>query len=144
MRSNSQGLALLNELGDKQNVECWGSQFDRNAGTSGFGIEIENILFGALDGIPNDLVVPTSSALFFGNSRPLLKCSHIQYFQDAAVQKFFDSLRPAGPLSTPAPTATSVVETQTDVKTSPLIKLKSKNDTTKGSAKTSVEKKKSP
>jgi hypothetical protein len=60
------------------------------------------------------------------------------------VQKFFDSLRPAGPLSTPAPTATSVVETQTDVKTSPLIKLKSKNDTTKGSAKTSVEKKKSP
>jgi hypothetical protein len=36
------------------------------------------------------------------------------------------------------------VETQTDVKTSPLIKLKSKNDTTKGSAKTSVEKKKSP
>ena len=146
MRSNSQGLALLNELGDKQNVECWGSQFDRNAGTSGFGIEIENILFGALDGIPNDLVVPAGSALFFGTPRPLLKCSHIQYFQDAAVQKFFDSLRPAAPPPTPppAPAATSVVETQRDVKASPLIKFKDKNDTAKGGVKTSPEKKKRP
>ncbi len=146
MRSNSQGLALLNELGDKQNVECWGSQFDRNAGTSGFGIEVENILFGALDGVPNDLVVPTSSALFFGTPRLLLNCSHIQYFQDAAVRKFFDSLRPAAPPPTPppAPSPASAVELQKDVKASPLIRFKDPDHIIKGGVKIPVQKKKSP
>lgn len=117
MRSNSQALALLNELGDRQNVECWASEFDINAGTSGFGIDIENVLLGALSGIPHDLVVPTSSARFFGTARPLLNCSHIQYFQQAAVWAFFDSLgaatapTPPPPPSAPAP----VIETQKDI-----------------------------
>ena len=94
MRLDGQDLRLLNEIGDSRGVECWASQFDANLGSSGFGIEIENILLGALSGISHDLVVPTNSALFFGTQKPVLSCSHIQYFQQPAVQSFFDSLGP--------------------------------------------------
>ena len=119
MQSNGQALSILNEVGDRQGVECWASQFDINAGTSGFGIEIENILLGALDGVSHDLVVPTSSALFFGVPRPVLNCSHIQYFQQAPVRAFFDTLGAATPAppspSRPPSAPTSGMETQKDV-----------------------------
>jgi pimeloyl-ACP methyl ester carboxylesterase len=120
MQSNGQALSLLNEVGDPQGVECWGSQFDINAGTSGFGIEIENVLLGALDGVSHDLVVPTSSALFFGTPRPVLNCSHIQYFQQAPVRAFFDSLGAATTPTLPPPppaqnSPTPVMELQKDI-----------------------------
>jgi hypothetical protein len=146
MRSNSQALALLNELGDRQNVECWASQFDINAGTSGFGIEIENILLGALDGVPNDLVVPTSSALFFGARRPVLNCSHIQYFQQAPVRAFFDSLGaatapPLAPPPDPPRTPTSVTETKEDITVRKPVEF---NYIIRDGVKIPVKKKKSP
>jgi pimeloyl-ACP methyl ester carboxylesterase len=120
MQYNGQALSLLNETGDPQGVECWASQFDINAGTSGFGIEVENILLGALSGVSHDLVVPTNSALFFGTARPTLNCSHIQYFQQAPVQAFFDSLGTATtPTQSPTPppqnAPTPVMELQKDI-----------------------------
>jgi hypothetical protein len=92
MREDSDTLALLNAIGDSGGSECWASKFDINAGPSGFGIEIEGILMGALGSVANDLVVPASSALAFGEARPLLSCSHLSYFQQQEVQNFFDSL----------------------------------------------------
>lgn len=147
MQSNGPGLGLLNAVGDPKGVECWASQFDINAGTSGFGIEIENILLGALSGVSHDLVVPTSSALFFGTPRPILNCSHIQYFQQTPVQSFFDSLSPVAspPLSPPpSPSPTPVIETQKDITVSGPVKFKEPDYITKGGVKIPVKKKKSP
>jgi pimeloyl-ACP methyl ester carboxylesterase len=93
MREDSDALSLLNSIGDPAGCDCWASSFDMNAAQSGFGIEIEGILMGALASVANDLVVPASSALAFGQPQPLLNCSHINYFQHAAVRAFFDSLR---------------------------------------------------
>jgi hypothetical protein len=96
MREDSDALALLNEIGDPADTECWASEFDMNAGPSGFGVELEGVLIGSLGAIPNDLVVPASSALAFGTPHALLNCSHVQYFGQPQVQNFFDSLpRPA-------------------------------------------------
>jgi hypothetical protein len=92
MREDSDALALLNAIGDSSGSECWASKFDMNAGPSGFGVEIEGILMGAMGSVANDLVVPASSALAFGEARPLLACSHLSYFQQPEVQNFFDSL----------------------------------------------------
>jgi len=92
MREDSDALALLNAIGDSSGSECWASKFDMNAGLSGFGVEIEGILMGAMGSVANDLVVPASSALAFGEARPLLACSHLNYFQQPEVQNFFDSL----------------------------------------------------
>jgi len=92
MRENSDALALLNSIGDPAGCESWGSQFDMNAGASGFGVEIEGVLMGAMGSVAHDLVVPASSALAFGAARPLLNCSHLSYFRQPEVQQFFDSL----------------------------------------------------
>jgi len=46
--------------------------------------------------LPNDFVVPASSALAFGNARPLLTCSHVHYFQQSEAHQLFDSLRQDG------------------------------------------------
>ncbi len=147
MQSNGTALGLLNAVGDPKGVECWASQFDINAGTSGFGIEVENILLGALSGVSHDLVVPTSSALFFGTPRPILNCSHIQYFQQTPVQSFFDSLRPVAsppPSPPPSPSPTPVMELQKDITVSGPIKLTQPDYITKGGVKIPVKKKKSP
>lgn len=92
MREDSDALALLNAIGDSSGSECWASRFDMNAGPSGFGVELEGILMGAMGSVANDLVVPASSALAFGEGHPLLTCSHLSYFQQPEVQNFFDSL----------------------------------------------------
>jgi hypothetical protein len=92
MREDSDALALLNEIGDPTDTECWASEFDMNAGPSGFGVELEGVLTGSLGAIPNDLVVPASSALAFGTPHALLNCSHVHYFGQPQVQNFFDSL----------------------------------------------------
>jgi hypothetical protein len=97
MREESDVLGLLNETGDSGDADCWASKFDMNAGPSGFGVEIEGLLMGALSSVANDLVVPASSALAFGMARPLLACSHVHYFQQPEVQAFFDSLAAAIP-----------------------------------------------
>jgi hypothetical protein len=92
MREDSDALAMLNAIGDSAGSECWASRFDMNTGPSGFGVEVEGILMGAFGSVANDLVVPASSALAFGEVRPLLSCSHLSYFQQPEVQGFFDSL----------------------------------------------------
>jgi len=99
MRPDSDALAVLNSLGDPAGCDSWASSFDMTAAKSGFGIEVEGVLMGALGSVANDLVVPASSALAFGQARPLLDCSHINYFQQPAVRKFFASL--SSPIAAP-------------------------------------------
>jgi hypothetical protein len=94
MREDSEGLAILNEYGDPRHVTSWGSRFDVNAEPSGFGVAVEGVLMGALSGVPNDLVVPTYSALAFGAQSPVLSCSHCNYFKDPGVHGAIQSFCP--------------------------------------------------
>ena len=57
-----------------------------NKGPSGFGIDVESALMGAMSGVDHDLVVPPHSALSFGSPKGAFMCSHIAYFSDAAVK----------------------------------------------------------
>jgi hypothetical protein len=67
-----------------------------NRGPSGFGIDAEGALMGALSGMDHDLVVPTHSALSFGAPQVVFACSHIEYFSDPDVQNAIrDFVRPA-------------------------------------------------
>jgi PGAP1-like protein. len=77
MRENSEVLSVLNEFGDPDKVSSWASNFDLRSGASGFGVEVEGALLGALSGVPHDLVVPTSSGLAFGTAQPVLAYSHL-------------------------------------------------------------------
>ncbi|HSU30772.1 MAG TPA: hypothetical protein VLJ11_06020 [Bryobacteraceae bacterium] len=86
MRENSPALEMMNLYGAASHVRCWGASFDISGPGSGFAIEIEGALRGAMYDVENDLVVPTSSALAFGSSAPRLSCSHVQYFSQASVQ----------------------------------------------------------
>ncbi len=91
------------------NARSWGSAFDIHGKESGFGPAASGALRGALGSDPNDLVVPTASALAFGAPQPTLSCSHVRYFLEPtirnAVQQFL-----APPIAAPAtalPTAAS-------------------------------------
>jgi hypothetical protein len=95
MREDSEALCLLNAYGDWTRVSSWGSQFRIDSNRSGFGIFVTGTLLGALSGIPNDLVVPTHSALGFGNPQPALSCSHTQYFEQPEVQAAIRNFYPA-------------------------------------------------
>ncbi|MBI3918497.1 MAG: hypothetical protein HY322_16000 [Betaproteobacteria bacterium] len=103
MGANSSALNILNRLGDPVGVTCWGSRFDPNSPTSGFGIEVEGLLRGAMYGVPNDLVIPTSSTVGFGSPEGLLTCSHVQYFTQvlvkAELRRYFNPV----PVATPSP-----------------------------------------
>jgi hypothetical protein len=86
MKEDSEGLRTMNRYGDRASVTCWGSTFDINGPSSGFGIEVGHMLAGAMHDVDNDLVVPTSSALAFGTPAQVLNCSHVQYFNQPAVR----------------------------------------------------------
>ncbi len=86
MEERSDTLKTLNEASDPANVYCWGSTYDMNMGPSGFGIDVEGALMGAMSGVDHDLVVPTHSALSFGSAQRAFACSHVEYFSDVAVQ----------------------------------------------------------
>jgi hypothetical protein len=93
MREGSGDLNMMNAYGDPALVQCWGSNFKLDRKPTGFGVFVSGMLLGAMNGIANDLVVPTQSALAFGTPQPLLGCSHTQYFTEQAVhqviQNFF-------------------------------------------------------
>lgn len=55
-------------------------------GPSGFGIDVEGALMGAMSGVDHDLVVPTDSALSFGLPQGVFACSHVEYFSNPVVQ----------------------------------------------------------
>jgi pimeloyl-ACP methyl ester carboxylesterase len=96
MEERSDTLKTLNEASDPARVYCWSSRFDMNRGPSGFGIDAEGALMGALSGMDHDLVVPTHSALSFGAPQVVFACSHIEYFSDPGVQNAIrDFVRPA-------------------------------------------------
>jgi len=88
MSEDSDVLSLLAMYGDPARVDCWGSEFRINSSQhTGFGVFTTGTLLGAMGVVPHDLVVPTHSALGFGNvRRPVLGCSHTQYFEDPTVQ----------------------------------------------------------
>jgi hypothetical protein len=100
MKEDSESLRMMNRYGDGASVTCWGSTFDINGQSSGFGIEVGHMLAGAMHDIDNDLVVPTSSALGFGAPAPVLKCSHVQYFSQAEVRRAIDNYFPQPPAPT--------------------------------------------
>lgn len=74
------------------NARSWGGAFDIHGKESGFGPAASGTLRGALGSEPNDLVVPTASALAFGTPQPTLSCSHVRYSLEptirGAVQQF--------------------------------------------------------
>jgi hypothetical protein len=106
MEERSDMLRTLNEASDPANVYCWGSKFDINRGPSGFGIDVEGALMGAMSGIDHDLVVPTHSALSFGLPQGVFACSHVEYFSDSGVQ---NAIRTFGLPMTLSATAPSTV-----------------------------------
>jgi pimeloyl-ACP methyl ester carboxylesterase len=115
MAEGEPALHLLNRYGHSTSVTCWGSDFDIDGPASGFGIEIEGMLRGAMYDIENDLVVPTSSALAFGTAAPRLACSHVQYFSQPQVQvalrDYFNPVVPALPQGgTPALAGMTTIE----------------------------------
>jgi len=67
------------------NARSWGSDFDIHGKESGFGPAASGALRGALGSEPNDLVVPTASALAFGTPQPTLSCSHTRYFLEPSI-----------------------------------------------------------
>jgi hypothetical protein len=79
MRESSPSLSLLDSMTSPAGVFCWGSEFDINKG-KGYGVELNNVLSGAIGKIPHDLIVPTESALAFGTQQPRLTCAHSGYF----------------------------------------------------------------
>ena len=78
MQEGSEALDLMNGgLTPGPEVRCWGSKFDADKGESGFGIDVEGALSEAMGEIDHDLVVPTESALGYGQPEPVLMCSPI-------------------------------------------------------------------
>lgn len=81
------------ELIDPSRLVAWGSDFDIERGSPGFGATVEGVLLGALGKERHDLVVPMASAMAFGGRMPVLHCAHVHYFRDAevrqAVRSFF-------------------------------------------------------
>ena len=49
-------------------------------------MSLDGLLAGMLGDSDHDLVVPTESALGFGNRQATLICNHFNYFKDTAVQ----------------------------------------------------------
>ena len=106
MQEDSEGLRMMNRYGDRGSVMSWGSAFEINGSSSGFGIEVGHMLAGAMHDIDNDLVVPTSSALAFGTPAQVLNCSHVQYFGQATVRTAInDFFNPAPPVASPTDAA---------------------------------------
>jgi len=67
-------------------ARSWGSAFDIHGKESGFGPAASGALRGALGSEPNDLVVPTASALAFGTPQQTLSCSHVRYFLEPTIR----------------------------------------------------------
>jgi hypothetical protein len=97
MREDSGFLSAMNGLGNPGNVRCWGSNIDMNTSNTGFGVFVNAALSGALHGVEHDLIVPKPSALGFGTPQPSFKCSHVQYFTEAAAQKAIADLSALDP-----------------------------------------------
>jgi hypothetical protein len=97
MQEGSEALDLLN-AGPMPGpeVRCWGSKFDADKGPSGFGIDVEGVLTGAMAGLDHDLVVPTHSALAYGQPQPVLACSHTRYFEQSEVRQAVLEALPPG------------------------------------------------
>jgi Lipase (class 3) len=85
-------------------ARSWGSDFDIYGKESGFGPAASGTLRGALGSEPNDLVVPTTSALAFGTRQPTLACSHVRYFVEPSVRNAVQQFL-APPPAVPAVTA---------------------------------------
>lgn len=75
------------ELIDQSRLIAWGSDFDIERGSPGFGATVEGVLLGALGKERHDLVVPMASAMAFSGRMPVLHCSHVHYFREAAVRQ---------------------------------------------------------
>ena len=99
-------------------ARSWGSDFDIHGKESGFGPAASGTLRGALGSEPNDLVVPTASALAFGTRQPTLACSHVRYFLEPsvrnAVQQFL-APPPAAPPAVTAPAAATPASVPRDI-----------------------------
>ena len=105
MRESSSALRVLNAVSDPTRTRCWGSAFNIANGPSGFGTFVTGALVGMMSGIDHDLVVPTASALAFGQTEPLLNCSHLDYFAQPAVQQAIGAIAPAAAVAAAAAAA---------------------------------------
>jgi hypothetical protein len=101
MRENSPSLSLLDSMTNPAGVSCWGSDFDNNTG-KGYGVELNNILSGAMGRIAHDLIVPTESALAFGTKQPRLTCAHSGYFELKQVQDAINAFAAPPPVAAAA------------------------------------------
>jgi hypothetical protein len=118
MRENSPSLSLLNSMTSPAGVSCWGSEFDFNKG-KGYGLELNNVLSGAIGKIAHDLIVPTESALAFGSQQPRLNCAHSGYFE---MQQVRDAINAFAAL--PAPAVATTASAAAPLKRSTTLKLK--------------------
>jgi hypothetical protein len=107
MHLDAPDRAYRDELIDESRLTAWGSDFDIERGSPGFGVSVEGILLGALGKERHDLVVPMASAMAFSGRVPVLGCSHVHYFRDqqvrSAIEAFFPPpLIPVVPVATPS------------------------------------------
>jgi len=92
MRTDSETLKAW-RFGEEpfQLISCGGEYDLRKLADGACAYAFGEALSGGFDGQPNDMVVPTTSALGAGKKQPtLVPCNHFEYFSVAAVQ---DELR---------------------------------------------------
>lgn len=87
MEEGAEALETMNDGPAVAAVRSWGSVFNPDTHASGFGIDVENVLTGAMRHIPHDLVVPSRSATAYGQRQPELACSHAGYFAQREVRE---------------------------------------------------------
>ena len=108
-------VEALKDLSRPADARSWGSAFDIHGKESGFGPAASGALRGALGSEPNDLVVPTASALAFGTPQPTLSCSHVRYFLEPAIRDaVWQFLTPpaVAPEAPPVPAASTAAATR--------------------------------
>jgi len=96
-------VEAFKDLTPPPDARAWGSNFDIHGKESGFGPAAWGALRGTLGNEPNDLVVPTASALAFGTRQPTLSCSHVRYFLEPSIRGALHQFLAPPPAAAAAP-----------------------------------------
>ena len=97
MREKGSYLATLSPAW--KGCASWGGKYDLQSDPDGFGVSFNQGLSGQIfDGRANDLVIPTDSALAFGDQTVVDRCSHSGYFARSDVQAALKAVQRQPPL----------------------------------------------
>jgi hypothetical protein len=94
MRPESEVLRLLRKGKDGFDLRCYGGEYDLRTVEDGVcaGV-LGEIVYEGYGKEPNDLVVPTASALGAGVAQPRIpNCDHFHYFSNDELKKELQTL----------------------------------------------------